>query len=85
MMKKLIIKNTKKEPLWYKMNCTCKKDNVMESFPVKECLHCSYVMKEESIPKEQFIITNPKGKKKLITQITLLRGRHEEVIAWSMI
>ena len=81
---KLKINNLKDDSkiLWKKMSCTCNKSNVMESHPVKECLHCKYTICEESMPRQSFIIKDKKGKDIEITQITIVRGSHDDIQGW---
>jgi len=68
--------------LWKKMTCTCKKGIVMEEHPVKPCLHCKYTIQQNSMPRKSFIIKDAKGKDKVINEISIKRGSHDEVVAW---
>jgi hypothetical protein len=91
---KLKINNLKDDSkiLWKKMSCTCNKDNVMESHPVKVCLHCKYEICENSMPRKSFTVNEPvldkdnrftgKVKTKEITEITIVRGSHDDIQGW---
>ena len=94
-MMKLKINNLKDDSkiLWKKMSCTCKKGVIMESHPIKECLHCKYVICEESMPRNSFkvneIVLDKQGKltdkviTKEIKEITIVRGSHDDIQGWS--
>jgi|TARA_R110000824_G_scaffold360565_1_gene548317 hypothetical protein len=77
---------------WESLDCKCGKD-VNDSFPIKECLHCSFDQRWQSVPQKDFKVNEPEMKNdkptgKTITreikEITLHRGdRYEDVIGWS--
>ena len=91
---KLKINNLKDNDkiLWKKMSCTCNKGNIMESHPIKTCLHCKYEICENSMPRNSFIINEtvfdknnkPTNKtiKKEIKEITIVRGSHDDIMGW---
>ena len=91
---KLKINNLKDDDkiIWKKMECTCNKYNVMESHPVKLCLHCKYEICEKSMPRQSFKVKepvldkngNPTGKimTREITEITIQRGTHDDIQGW---
>mgnify|MGYP003678073618 CR=1 FL=1 len=91
---KLKINNLKDDNkiIWKKMSCTCNKDNVMQSHPVKICLNCKYQICEDSMPRESFKVNQhvvdkdgkPTGKliQKEITMITIVRGSHDDIQGW---
>tara|TARA_R100001530_G_scaffold134050_1_gene108283 strand:- start:879 stop:1166 length:288 start_codon:yes stop_codon:yes gene_type:complete len=73
------------EPLWYKLKCVCAQDpnDVVNRFPVKNCLFCKFTEQEKSIPKEPFEIKNIKGNIQKINKIKLVRGpKYEDVMGW---
>ena len=75
------------------MSCTCNKGNVMESHPVKTCLHCKYQICQDSMPRESFKVNQevmdkngkPTGKliQKEIKEITIVRGSHDDILGWN--
>ena len=77
-----------KKARWEHIACGCGKD-VIDSFPIKECLHCKFDQCWKSVPQKDFKINeyDNKGKKigiKTVKEITLVRGnKYQEVIAWS--
>tara|TARA_R110000803_G_scaffold104756_1_gene172956 strand:- start:281 stop:541 length:261 start_codon:yes stop_codon:yes gene_type:complete len=74
---------------WESIPCFCGKE-VIDSFPIKECLHCKFDQCWKSVPKKDFKINdfNDKGIKtgvRTIKEITLVRGdKYQDVIAWQM-
>ena len=92
---KLKINNLKDDDkiIWKKMHCTCNKEDVMQSHPIKVCLHCKYEICEASLPRESFKVKNnildKHGKltNEIITreikEITIVRGLHDDIIGWS--
>ena len=76
-----------KKARWEHISCCCGKD-VIDSFPIKDCLHCKFDQCWKSVPQKDFKINefDSKGKKigvKTVKEITLVRGdRYEEVIGW---
>jgi hypothetical protein len=91
---KIKINNLKDDSkiLWKKMACTCKKGVVMEEHPIKTCLHCKYVICENSMPRESFNINEsvldknglPTGKYTIreVKEITIVRGSHDDIQGW---
>jgi len=81
-----------KKARWENIPCGCGKD-VMDSFPIKECLHCKYEQCWKSVPQIDFktidYITDKGGKvtkkqTRTVKEITLIRGdRFQDVIGWS--
>jgi len=76
-----------KKARWENIQCCCGKE-VMDSFPIKECLHCKFDQCWKSVPQKDFKITefDLKGKvigKKTIKEITLIRGKYEDVTGWT--
>ena len=43
------------EPLWYKLKCVCAQDpnDVVNRFPVKNCLFCKFTEQEKSKTKKE--------------------------------
>ena len=77
-----------KKARWEHIVCCCGKE-IIDSFPIKECLHCKYDQCWKSVPKVDFK-TNKfdlKGKKigvRTVKEITLVRGdRFQDVIGWA--
>lgn len=80
-----------KKARWEKISCCCGKD-VMDSFPIKECLHCKFDQCFQSVPTKDFkTITNVYDKKgnfvkketRTVKEVTLVRGdRFQDVIGW---
>jgi len=79
-----------KEPRWKKIiSCTC------HGKELDLCLHCKYSEREKSIPKNDFKIKeikksiDDKGKTTIteklrtVKEITIVRGRHQDVIGWT--
>ena len=83
-----LIKNAR----WENIPCCCGQE-VMDSFPIKDCLHCKFDQCWKSIPKEDFKINADeydkngqliKKQNKMIKEVTLIRGsRYEDVIGWT--
>jgi len=73
------------------IDCCCGV-GVVNSFPIKECLHCKFDQAWKSIPQKNFTIKehemkNDKPTGKTITreikEVTLVRGKkYEEVVGW---
>ena len=68
--------------------CNCGAD-IINSFPIKDCLHCKFDQCWKSVPQENFKINefDNKGKKtgvKTVKEITLVRGdKYQDVIGWT--
>jgi len=80
---KLKINNSKDVALWESIKCTCNKGIVMEEHPVKSCEFCRCEIAWNSVPKKSFLVTDKKGNPVTINEINLIRGRHEDIMAWS--
>lgn len=71
---------------WKKFSCTC-------NGKIERCKVCRYTIAEQSIPKKDFFVKQreldkkgkPTGKtiNKKISEITIMRGSDDDVIAWS--
>ena len=91
-MAKLIINGLIKKARWENIPCECGTE-VMDSFPIKECLHCKFDQCWKSVPQKDFTVNDDKydQNKKLIKkqtrvvkEITLFRGdKYQDVIGWS--
>lgn len=72
--------------LWENIPCKCNHDLIEKQYPLIECMHCKCKQAWDSVPQEHFKINNvEKGKKTgttTIKEITLVRGRYEDVIGW---
>jgi len=77
------IENSMKKALWESIPCICKKDDVMKSHPIQTCESCRCQIAWDSVPQKSFIVKDEKGKDKTINKIKLIRGKFEDVIAWS--
>ena len=81
-----------KKARWEHIPCCCGKE-VMDSFPIKECLHCKFDQAWKSVPQKDFEVNadlydkNGKVTKKqtrIVKEITLYRGdKYQDVIGWS--
>ena len=81
-----------KKARWESLDCKCGKD-VMDSFPIKECLHCKFDQRWQSVPQKDFKINDDiidksgevkKKQTKIVKEITLVRGdRYQDIIGWS--
>ena len=80
-----------KKARWESIPCGCGKE-VMDSFPIKECLHCSFHQRWKSVPQKDFTVNDEiiaktgkvtKKQTKTVKEITLVRGKKfEDVIGW---
>ena len=66
----------------------------MDSFPIKECLHCKFDQCWKSVPQKDFKINDDqiniktgkliKKQTRIVKEVTLVRGnRYEDVIGWT--
>jgi|TARA_R110000824_G_scaffold391683_1_gene589619 hypothetical protein len=72
--------------------CVCGKE-VIDSFPIKDCLSCKFKQCWESVPQKDFEINDDiidkngkvtKKQTRIVKEITLVRGeRFQDVIGWS--
>lgn len=78
---------------WESIICQCGKD-VMNSYPIKECLHCKFDECWQSVPKKDFKVNEDvidiktgkatKQQTKTVKEITLVRGsKYQDVIGWT--
>jgi hypothetical protein len=82
-----------KNILWKKISCKCDKNDIEKSYPLIECLHCTFQKQEDSMPRESFTVNNDlvdkKGKiikkqDRTVKEITIIRGtKYDEIVAWS--
>jgi hypothetical protein len=77
-----------KKARWESIPCECGGSDI-DSFPIKDCLHCKFDECWQSVPKKDFIInelnlkTNKVSERK-IKEITLVRGnRFQDVVGWT--
>jgi hypothetical protein len=81
-----------KKARWENIPCCCGKE-VMDSFPITECLHCKFDQCFKSIPKKDFkVVDNQYDKQgklikkqtKTVKEVTLVRGeKYQDVIGWT--
>ena len=86
------INNSLDHARWESIPCCCGKD-VMDSFPIKECLHCKFDQCWKSVPQEDFTVNDDiidkDGKvtmkqTRTVKEITLVRGdKYQDVIGWT--
>ena len=77
--KEFKIINSMKKALWESIPCTCKKEDIMKSHPIETCEFCRCEIAWESVPQESFKLGD-----KQINSITLVRGKHQDIIGWEM-
>jgi hypothetical protein len=85
------INNSLDVAMWEKIPCHCKKDNIEQCYPLKECIHCKSEECWKSVPQENFkvqerISKNGKvidTKTRIVKEITLVRGKYEDVMGWT--
>jgi hypothetical protein len=70
------------KPIWKDIPCVCG-EKTIEKYPFKKCLNCKYQECEDSMPQDNFTIKDIDGKNKVIQEIIIHRGSHEDVIGWS--
>ncbi|MEO1943685.1 MAG: hypothetical protein ABGY11_05245 [Candidatus Thioglobus sp.] len=76
------INGLKDKPIWHEIKCICKHD-LEHKFPFVDCTFCKYKQSEDSLPKEDFYTEDKKGKQHLISEITIVRGKHDDIIGWT--
>tara|TARA_R110002051_G_scaffold14442_2_gene46752 strand:+ start:326 stop:583 length:258 start_codon:yes stop_codon:yes gene_type:complete len=81
-MTKLKINNTRLKALWESIPCICHKESIIESHPIINCEFCRCEIAWNSVPQKSWIVKDHKGKDKTIKEITLKRGKNEDVIGW---
>jgi len=87
------INNSIDVALWEKIPCHCKKDNIEQCYPLKECIHCKSEECWKSVPKENFKVkeniydkdglSTGDKKTRTVKEITLVRGRYQDVQGWT--
>jgi|TARA_R110000823_G_C15728230_1_gene479450 hypothetical protein len=82
-MDKFKINNSKDLALWQKIPCTCNKGSVIKEHPIQPCEFCRCEIAWKSVPQRSFIVKDQKGKDKTINEISLKRGKHEDIQGWS--
>ncbi len=85
------INNSLDEARWEKIPCHCNKDDIEKCYPLMKCEHCRCQECWDSVPQEDFEVQEliikddkPTGetKTRTVSEITLVRGRYEDVIGW---
>ena len=81
-----------KKARWEHIACCCGTE-VMDSFPIKECLHCKFDECWKSVPKKDFEVNADlydkdgkvtKKQTRTVKEITLVRGdKYQDVIGWT--
>jgi hypothetical protein len=81
-----------KKARWEHISCCCGKD-VMDSFPIKECLHCKFDQCWKSVPQKDFKVNDDiidkngkvtKKQTRTVKEITLVRGsKYQDIIGWT--
>ena len=77
---------------WESIPCCCGKE-IMDSFPIKDCLHCKFDQCWKSVPQKDFTINDDiidengkvtKKQTKTVKEITLVRGdKYQDIIGWT--
>lgn len=90
---KFKVNNRNTDPLWKKISCKCNKNNIEESFPLVNCIHCKCEQADNSIPDKPFeinVYTYDKSrkitstKKRMVTEITLTNCKtYGSALGWS--
>jgi len=86
------INNSLAKARWESLPCECGK-GVINSFPIKECLHCKFEQSWLSVPQKNFTFNDDqydknfkliKKQTRTVKEITLVRGeRFQDVIGWN--
>lgn len=81
-----------KKAKWESIVCSCGTE-IMDSFPIKDCLHCKFDRCWKSVPQKDFTVNADirdkngkvtKKQTKKVKEITLIRGdRYEDIIGWT--
>ena len=80
-----------KKARWENIPCYCGTE-VMDSYPIKECLHCKFDQCWKSVPQKDFTVNDDiidkngkvtKKQTKTVKEITLVRGSFEDVVGWT--
>tara|TARA_R110000796_G_scaffold220197_1_gene336325 strand:+ start:610 stop:879 length:270 start_codon:yes stop_codon:yes gene_type:complete len=88
----LKINNSLDHARWESIPCGCGKD-VMDSFPIKDCLHCKFDQAWQSVPQKNFETNDDlldedgtiiAKRTRVVKEVTLVRGsKYEDVIGWT--
>lgn len=87
------VNNKIKDNRWYQIPCVCGLE-VINKYPLVDCLHCKFEECEKSIPTKDFTINRPildskgintgKVKKVIIKEVFLDHGKkYDDVLGWS--
>lgn len=86
------INNSLDHARWESIPCGCGKD-VMDSFPIKDCLHCKFDQAWQSVPQKNFETNDDlldedgtiiAKRTRVVKEVTLVRGsKYEDVIGWT--
>ena len=86
------INNSLDHARWESIPCGCGKD-VMDSFPIKDCLHCKFDQAWQSVPQKNFETNDDlldedgtiiSKRTRVVKEVTLVRGsKYEDVIGWT--
>ena len=85
------INNSLTKAKWESLICQCGKE-IMDSFPIKECLHCKFEQCWKSVPQKDFKVNDDiidkngkvtKKQTRTVKEIPLVRGKFEDVIGWT--
>jgi len=81
-----------KKARWENIPCECG-NKIIDSFPIKECLHCCFDQRWKSVPHKDFKVNDDQRDKnnklikkqtRIVKEITLVRGnKYEDVIGWT--
>ncbi len=82
------INNSLDVALWEKLPCHCNHDNIEQCYPSVKCDHCKCQECWDSVPQENFKVNTFDDKgvitgEKEINEITLVRGKIEDIIGWT--
>jgi len=88
----LKINNVLAHPRWYDIPCKCNHDSVETEYPISSCLHCQFKECEDSLPSENFKVSNDvmdkngnltKKQTRIVKEITIIRGnKYQDIIGW---
>ena len=91
----LSIEDPVEVPRWKKLKCKCAQDpnDIEHRYPILDCYHCKFEIRENSIPQEPFDLTMGVYDKNLkktgstikhITHIKIDRGdKYDDVRGWT--
>ena len=85
------VNNSLSKARWESIPCDCGTD-IMNSYPIKECLHCKFDECWKSVPQKNFKVKEHETKdgkmtgkliEKEIKELTLVRGtKYQDVVGW---